>query len=183
MLTDMHNETLNIWKQFDKGLKQYVCSKVNHGEECYDILQNLYLKIDSYAVQVKNARNLPSYLFRMAHHEVINHYRDTNKYELRDVMDFDKPVNDPEIRDGSLKLADCCLRPMIDQLPAIYREALLIADIEGLPHKELARRADISLSAAKVRVQRARLKLKEAILGCCKYEFDTYGNVVGNHSC
>lgn len=108
-LTDMHNETLNIWKQFDKGLKQYVCGKVNHGEECHDILQNLYLKIDSYVELVKKVRNLPSCLFRMAHHEVMNHYRGNSKYELHEVMGFDRPVHDPEVRDGSLKLADCCL--------------------------------------------------------------------------
>ncbi|NHA05661.1 hypothetical protein G7092_17750 [Mucilaginibacter sp. HC2] len=105
----MHNETLNIWKQFDKGLKQYVCGKVNHGEECHDILQNLYLKIDSYVELVKKVRNLPSCLFRMAHHEVMNHYRGNSKYELHEVMGFDRPVHDPEVRDGSLKLADCCL--------------------------------------------------------------------------
>jgi RNA polymerase sigma-70 factor, ECF subfamily len=83
-----------------------------------------------------------------------------------------------EIKERALQLADCCLRPMIEALPAIYRDALIMTDLEGLSQKALAEKLGISISGAKSRVQRAREKLKEEILNCCQYEFDKYGNII-----
>jgi RNA polymerase sigma-70 factor (ECF subfamily) len=71
-----------------------------------------------------------------------------------------------------------CIQEMIDDLPADYRQALILTEYEGLTQKELAQRLGISLSGAKSRVQRAREKLKIMLLNCCHFEFDRLGRVV-----
>jgi RNA polymerase sigma-70 factor (ECF subfamily) len=48
-------------------------------------------------------------------------------------------------------------------LPDIDRAAVLMRADDGLPYEEIARALGISVSAAKVKVHRARLKLAEAI--------------------
>lgn len=48
----------------------------------------------------------------------------------------------------------------IDRLPAMYRTALLLRDIEGYENDELARRLGITVNAAKIRVHRARQALR-----------------------
>jgi RNA polymerase sigma-70 factor (ECF subfamily) len=83
-----------------------------------------------------------------------------------------------EVSEKSLQLADCCLRPMIDSLPPVYRDALIMADLEGISQKKIAEKFNLSLSGAKSRVQRARTLLKDLILKCCNYEFDRYGNII-----
>jgi RNA polymerase sigma-70 factor (ECF subfamily) len=67
---------------------------------------------------------------------------------------------------------------MIESLEPIYRDALILTELEGWSQKQLAEKAGISLSGAKSRVQRAKEKLKEVIFNCCTYEFDKYGNII-----
>lgn len=71
-----------------------------------------------------------------------------------------------------------CLEPLIDGLPETYRAALRLAELEGLPQKDVAHRLGISLSGAKSRVQRGRAKLRERLLACCHVETGR-GGIVG----
>jgi RNA polymerase sigma-70 factor (ECF subfamily) len=48
----------------------------------------------------------------------------------------------------------------IDKLPAMYRTALLLRDIEGYENDELAKHLGITVNAAKIRVHRARQALR-----------------------
>jgi RNA polymerase sigma-70 factor (ECF subfamily) len=51
----------------------------------------------------------------------------------------------------------------ISLLPEAYRDALLLAGVEGLTYEETARILGVSLACAKVRVHRARLMLVESM--------------------
>jgi RNA polymerase sigma-70 factor (ECF subfamily) len=52
------------------------------------------------------------------------------------------------------------VRQCIDKLPAMYRTALLLRDIEGYENEELAKYLGITVNAAKIRVHRARQALR-----------------------
>jgi predicted DNA-binding protein (UPF0251 family) len=65
------------------------------------------------------------------------------------------------------------------RVPAEDREALTLAEFDGLNREELASHLGISVSAAKSRVVRARAKLKKAIEDCCRLITDPYGKVIG----
>lgn len=56
------------------------------------------------------------------------------------------------------------VRQAIMTLPQIYRTAILLKDIEGLSLKEISLQLDISLSATKVRIHRARHMLRNQLL-------------------
>jgi RNA polymerase sigma-70 factor (ECF subfamily) len=88
------------------------------------------------------------------------------------------PYASPELDEDPLASLAFSLREMVDELPEPYREALLLTDYEGMGQAELARRAGISLSAAKSRVQRAREKLKALLLECCHFELDRLGGII-----
>jgi RNA polymerase sigma-70 factor (ECF subfamily) len=45
----------------------------------------------------------------------------------------------------------------------------------------VAEELGLSLSGAKSRVQRARRKLRAALLSCCRFELDRFGNVLDWH--
>ena len=67
---------------------------------------------------------------------------------------------------------------MIEELPSIYKEAILLTEYEGLTQKQLAEKLNISLTGAKSRVQRAKKMLKNMLLQCCHFEYDKYGTVI-----
>ena len=70
------------------------------------------------------------------------------------------------------------LRPLAEELPKPYRDALLLADFRNMPQKQIAEQLGISLSATKSRIQRARVKLGEALQQCCLLELDSDGTVI-----
>ena len=58
------------------------------------------------------------------------------------------------------------------------RDALEAIELRGMTQKEAAERAGISLTAMKARVQRARRRLKSALLECCEFVLDARGGVL-----
>jgi RNA polymerase sigma-70 factor (ECF subfamily) len=72
--------------------------------------------------------------------------------------------------------------PMIKQLPPPYGEAITLTDIEGLKQADAARRAGVSLSGLKSRVQRGRQQLRAVLEECCRVELDRRGSIAGYSS-
>jgi RNA polymerase sigma-70 factor (ECF subfamily) len=63
-------------------------------------------------------------------------------------------------------------------LPHEYQAAVRMADYEGLPHAEVARRLGISLSAAKSRVRRGKQRIRGLMEQCCLMVYDSRGKVI-----
>lgn len=143
-----------------------------------DLLQEVFVKFASGFGGMKHRENLCGYLYRITDTTIADHYRRESRFVAADESVFEKAATAPET-EVQYRLADEYLRTLIGGLPPIYREALTLIDLEGRSQKEAARALGVSYSGLKSRVQRARGMLKRAILDCCDYEFDRYGNVVG----
>jgi len=65
-----------------------------------------------------------------------------------------------------------CIREVIDGLPPDHRTAIVLHDLQGLPNKEVARILDCSLDAAKIRVHRARQRLRARLAEGCDFYHD-----------
>ena len=64
---------------------------------------------------------------------------------------------------------------MVEQLTSLYRDAVRLVDLEGLPQQEAAARSGITVSGMKSRVQRGRQALKYLVHGCCQIDLDAGG--------
>lgn len=63
-----------------------------------------------------------------------------------------------------------CVREFVDALPEDYRTAFILHELEGMPNPAIADILDISLPTAKIRVHRAKMRLKKKMEnGCCLY--------------
>ena len=74
-------------------------------------------------------------------------------------VDWSRRLKDPAI-DGELT---SILSAVIDELPAGYRTAFVLHDVEGLSNPEIAETLHVKLSAIKSRVHRARLFLRRRL--------------------
>lgn len=183
-----------IWFQFGRQLSEYVCRKTGHLDHCHDILQEVYVKIMQNLDKVEKADNIGAYLLRLTSNAINDHYRAAQHEPTTlavmpaegnpdscmvsgDAQTTPLPIPQ-DLGESTQQLADCCLRPMIESLPPIYRDALVWTQLEGMSQKQLAQKLGISETGARSRVQRAREKLKGVILSCCNYQFDRYGNII-----
>jgi RNA polymerase sigma-70 factor, ECF subfamily len=73
---------------------------------------------------------------------------------------------DPEGEMGSRQLQEVLQRE-IRCIPALLRNVVLLRDVEELPIVEVADRLGISVSAAKSRLLRARIELRQRVLRHC----------------
>ncbi len=163
-----------IWEEHGERLKTFICSKVNHEDLCHDILQDVFLKIKEKEERIKWVEQPASYVLKMAQNIIIDFYRSQKNSKLT----FQHEETGTKESLSDIQLADCCLLSFIQKLPIVYSEALILTELEGLSQKKLAEKLNISYTGAKSRVQRARKMLKEAILACCPYQFDKYGNII-----
>ena len=85
------------------------------------------------------------------------------------------------MEDAPAEQAASSLQKMIDLLPEKYAQALTMVEFQGLSQIQLAQKLNLSVSAAKSRVQRGRKMLKDNLMNCCHYEFDKYGTIISYH--
>ena len=145
-----------------------------------DILQEVFLRIHYRLSTVRDRDRLVSWMFQIARHAVIDHYRASAKrWEVTTEQELELAANPDEEDSATLnqKLATC-LQPMLQALPSTYQEALRLVELEGMTQKAAAERLGLSLSGAKSRVQRGRQQLKAMLLQCCEIERDRLGNVL-----
>ncbi|MDD5332809.1 MAG: RNA polymerase sigma factor SigZ [Rhodoferax sp.] len=156
---------IDTWEEYKARLRGYIAKRVRAREDVDDILQNVFIKVHINLHTVKTHGSVAAWLFRIAANAIADHYRSQRPWE-----ELSDEIAVPEAqRDYIVELANC-VQPFIAELPDIYRLALTLSEIEGLPQKHLADRLGISLSGAKSRVQRGREKLLMRLLECCDIE-------------
>ena len=62
-----------------------------------------------------------------------------------------------------------CVGEFIDKLPPNYKTVIVLSNLEGLSNHEIADILDISLDNVKIRLHRARARLKEALNDGCDF--------------
>lgn len=71
-----------------------------------------------------------------------------------------------------------CVQGYLAALPDDYRVAILLHDAHGLTNPEIAELLGCSLATAKIRVHRARARLRETLDAACSFEIDERGVLV-----
>lgn len=173
----MVDEVKNIWNEFSIELFKYINSKVKNKYDAEDILQDVFIKIYKNIDKLNEQTNLRSWIFKITKNTIIDYYR-----KKKDIsVDINILENDLEKNNNSDNMNEeisRCLEIMILELPNKYQEIIELHDIKGMKHKEISEKLDITISCSKMRMQRAKTKLKETLLECCDFEVDTFGNIV-----
>lgn len=164
---------IDFWHEHKTRLRSFITKRVRERDVVDDILQEVFLKVNTSLHTVKSHGSISAWLYRIAANSIADHYRSQKPWEeLPDELAAPEPE-----RDYVAELATC-LQPLIADLPETYRTALVLSEIEGLPQKEVANRLNLSLSGAKSRIQRGREKLRQRLLDCCDIETGQ-GGVIG----
>lgn len=140
---------------------------VGNVDDAHDVAQDTYLRAFRSLRGFRGESNIGTWLYRItanSAHSLLDRRRRTSASPLTDdlnVVDVRLP-HDPA---ASAELGD--LRDRLVQalslLPEKLRSVLVLRDIYDLPHEAIAERLGISESAAKVRLHRARQKLRDQL--------------------
>lgn len=169
--------TEQIYYKLANQLKYFIGKRISDPMVTEDILHDVFIKIHSNYNSLKNTAKLESWVFQITRNAIIDHYR--QQKHLVEIEEDHVPAEKEAENSGTHEKASEGLTLLIDELPEIYREAILLTEFQGLTQKELSEKMNISLAGAKSRVQRAKKMLRDLLLQCCHFEYDKYGTVIG----
>jgi RNA polymerase sigma-70 factor (ECF subfamily) len=149
-----------------RGLLATIRYRVRDAQVTEDLLHDVFVKAAKAVSEGRAPGNLAAWLHQVVRTTVIDHYR-ARKPEAEPLDE--ETAHAPEVEDlERFQTLATCLRPLVASLPALYRDALMAADFQGLPLAHLAE--GVSVAAAKSRVSRGRALLRERLLQCCSIE-------------
>jgi RNA polymerase sigma-70 factor (ECF subfamily) len=161
--------------RFAPVLRAFVRRRVSCPATADDLAQETLLKALRARESLRQPSRLEAWLYQAARRTVIDHYRRTRAVPaVVEELVAEAPEENRAVTDAVARAARCYL----GTLPPIYQEAVRLAEEEGLPLAEVARRLGISVTAAKSRVRRGKQQVRALIEACCALTFDARGRVV-----
>lgn len=170
-----------IWRDLRGPLLAFIARRVSDPDTAEDILQDIMLRIHQHSSERVRPESITAWLYGVTRNAIIDHYRRASVRRERPAgtyLDFHEAEEPPDADpDQQRRELAGCLTPLLARLPAIYRDALQLTDVEGLTQVEAAARVGLSVSGMKTRVQRGRHQLKSLLEQCCEIAVDRRGGV------
>ena len=152
-----------------------------NAEEARDLTQETFLRAFQSIDHFRGEADLRTWIYRIA----INQARNRWRWWRRRRRDATVSIDAPEIGGGRLGLAatlksttardpeqdtlanerDRALKKALGTLKRVYREAVILRDIEGFAYEEIATALDISVGTVKSRLARGRQELRRKLEG------------------
>jgi len=152
-----------------------------NGEEARDLTQETFLRAFQSIVHFRGESDLRTWIYRIAINQARNRWRwwrrrrrdvtisidaaDANGRPLGLITSL-KSVNVPDPEQNAIaNERERALRKALSSLRRVYREAVVLRDIEGLAYEEIATALDISVGTVKSRLARGRQELRRKLEG------------------
>jgi RNA polymerase sigma-70 factor (ECF subfamily) len=138
-------------------------------DDARDVVQEAYLRAYRGLRRFRGDAQFTTWLYRITANCAATHLGRRAKHRHDDLDDAvpvadNRPDHDPQLRADADDLRDRLQRALAG-LPPRLRAVVLLRDVYDLSHEAIAAELGISESAAKVRLHRARNKLREQLFG------------------
>jgi RNA polymerase sigma-70 factor (ECF subfamily) len=137
--------------------------------DAQDLVQDTYLKAFRAAAQFERGTNLKAWLYTILH----NTFRNRRRDQARDAVTADSetveqaaalPGHDETPEQILLRATlDADLQAALDSLPAAFREAVWLRDVDEFSYAEIARMLDIPIGTVMSRIARGRRLLYQRL--------------------
>jgi len=172
------SEARGAWQDIERRLRPYVARRVASAGDVDDILQEIFVRMHRGLSSLRDGESFGGWVYRVAQSAIA----DAARARARSVLELVEET--PDIAtlqpDGSDELESelgACVALFVARLPAPYREAVTLTELEGLTQKDAAEMLGVTLSAMKSRTLRGREKIRGMFEECCRISVDCRGRV------
>lgn len=128
-------------------------------EEANDVFQETFLKFHQSASKERVMTNVPAFLLTIARNLCMN-----VKRKERSVVSFEEyMVEDDEEPNADKNELLELIKGALELLPDDYKDVFILREYEGLSYAEIAKLTNTSLANVKIKIHRAKLKIKEVL--------------------
>ena len=152
-----------------------------NAEEARDLTQETFLRAFQSIVHFRGDSDLRTWIYRIAINQARNRWRWWRRRRRDATVSIDAPefgggrlgliatlksntIKDPE-QDTLANERERALKKALSSLRRVYREAVVLRDIEGFSYEEIAATLGISVGTVKSRLARGRQELRRKLEG------------------
>lgn len=178
----------SIHERFRPKVLRYLTRMVGESE-AEDLAQAVMLKVSDGLRGFRGESAVSTWIYRIAHNAALDALRKRSPGPAPlDVLrsgqhDADVGGDDagsfaPEAQTPSVESLvmreemNACIREFIERLPEPYRAVMVLAELEGFRNAEIAEILGVSLDTVKIRLHRARERLRGELASGCSFHRD-----------
>ena len=149
----------------------------SNAEEASDLTQDTFMRALRSIKTFRGDSELKTWLYRVAINESRNRFRWWKRRRREQTISLDATIGDSTttfsdtLIDRSISPEDAALanereyalKAALLELPEVFREAVILCDVEGLSYEETAAALGVNLGTVKSRISRGRSELRERL--------------------
>ncbi len=174
-----------IYDEYQGKISRYLTRMVGENE-AEDLTQEVFVKIGQALEGFRGESSLSTWIYQIATNAALDQFRrpfDRHAGgKLLPVEAITETKEDENIWTGELMASteqrvirqemNGCIREIIQTLPETYRSVIVLSELEGLTDSEIADILGLTLQATKIRLHRARGKLRKELTTACIFYRD-----------
>ena len=185
-MTEQELEFQQIYRDFHPRILRYLTRMVGEND-AEDLAQEVFAKIGKALQAFRGESRLSTWIYRIATNAALDRLRHISSTRNGDaknesVEGIVENEEDKNVWTGEQAASteqrvirremNGCIREIIETLPEGYRSVIVLSELERMKDGEIADILGLSLQAAKVRLHRARTKLKKELSTACVFYRD-----------
>jgi len=177
-----------VYKTFHPKIFRYLAHMVGW-RDAEDLTQEVFVKVNQSLNSFKGESQVSTWIYRIATNSALDKlrspsFRQTGQKSLStesigegEIEITDKNAwtgeNTPSIESSVVrKEMNQCIRGIVEKLPENYRTVVVLSELEGFRDDEIAEILGVSIHTAKIRLHRARTRLKKDLEAHCNFYRD-----------
>ncbi len=174
-------EFWEIYDQYYGRVRKFVLGLVKDEWVADDLIQETFLRIQGNLTTLKDPSKLSSWIFRIAYNLCQDHFRQSKKSRKEESIDQEETGDlkealaqkGPDIqKELEQRQMGECVQNQMNLLPESLRTVVFLFDIMEFNQQEIGDILGITIKNVKVRLHRARKKLKIILEEKCTFEKD-----------
>lgn len=176
----------NIYKEFYQRIHLYLERMVGK-IEAEDLTQEVFMKVDKGLKDFKGESKLSTWIYRIATNTALDKIQSRAYRESKNKISLNATHKETESEDAGILMTEMsfsaereavrnemneCIREFIDKLPGNYRTVIVLSELKDLQNQQIADILGISLDAVKIRLHRARARLKAEFEAGCEFYYN-----------
>ncbi|MCX5829006.1 MAG: sigma-70 family RNA polymerase sigma factor [Deltaproteobacteria bacterium] len=174
-----------VYDEYRGKILRYLTRMVGENE-AEDLTQEVFVKIGQALETFRGESSLSTWIYQIATNAALDKLRHPfNRHaggKLLPVEAITETKEDENIWTGEVTASteqrvirqemNGCIREIIQMLPETHRSVIVLSELEGLSDAEIADILGLTLPATKIRLHRARTKLRKELTTACIFYRD-----------
>lgn len=157
--------------RYKNSLVNFVYRFLGDYEACIDVVQETFIKVFRYKNSYSTIAKFSTWIYTIAGNLAKTEYQRRKRRKFFSINSYGEDNTTYEIPDESYRpdvtadsgIKDKIIQKALLKVSAVYREAVILRDIEGLSYEEIAEIIGITVGTVKSRINRGRAQLQKLL--------------------